>query len=330
MNQFDQLNNIIESNTSFLITSHVNPDADAICSELAIYLLLKKLGKKARIVNHSLTPYNLEFLDEEKVIERYDEKIHENIFNDADVMMLLDLNQANRVVRMEKGLREFKKTKVCIDHHQDPEKFYDLFVGGTDYSATGEVIYDFIKSTDVVKLDYQIAYQIYTAIMTDTGSFRFERTSPKIHKIIAELLEFGINPPEIYNKVYDQFHFSRIKLLGEALNSIQLDSTKKIAVMTLSNETQLKHNAVEADVDGFVNYCLSIQGVQIGILLYELKDGVKVSFRSKGNIQVSKLASEFGGGGHSNASGARFFNIKIDDIINDVTEAAKKYINEKE
>lgn len=330
MNQFDQLKNIIESNTSFLITSHVNPDADAICSELAIYLLLKKLGKKARIVNHSLTPYNLEFLDEEKVIERYDEKIHENIFNDADVMMLLDLNQANRVVRMEKGLREFKKTKVCIDHHQDPEKFYDLFVGGTDYSATGEVIYDFIKSTDVVKLDYQIAYQIYTAIMTDTGSFRFERTSPKIHKIIAELLEFGINPTEIYNKVYDQFHFSRIKLLGEALNSIQLDSTKKIAVMTLSNETQLKHNAVEADVDGFVNYCLSIQGVQIGILLYELKDGVKVSFRSKGNIQVSKLASEFGGGGHSNASGARFFNIKIDDIINDVTEAAKKYINEKE
>lgn len=330
MNQFDQLKNIIESKTSFLITSHVNPDADAICSELAIYLLLKKLGKKARIVNHSLTPYNLEFLDEEKVIERYDEKIHENIFNDADVMMLLDLNQANRVVRMEKGLREFKKTKVCIDHHQDPEKFYDLFVGGTDYSATGEVIYDFIKSTDVVKLDYQIAYQIYTAIMTDTGSFRFERTSPKIHKIIAELLEFGINPTEIYNKVYDQFHFSRIKLLGEALNSIQLDSTKKIAVMTLSNETQLKHNAVEADVDGFVNYCLSIQGVQIGILLYELKDGVKVSFRSKGNIQVSKLASEFGGGGHSNASGARFFNIKIDDIINDVTEAAKKYINEKE
>lgn len=328
MNQFDQLKNIIESNTSFLITSHVNPDADAICSELAIYLLLKKLGKKARIVNHSLTPYNLEFLDEEKVIERYDEKIHENIFNDADVMMLLDLNQANRVVRMEKGLRGFKKTKVCIDHHQDPEKFYDLFVGGTDYSATGEVIYDFIKSTDIVKLDYQIAYQIYTAIMTDTGSFRFERTSPKIHKIIAELLEFGINPTQIYNKVYDQFHFSRIKLLGEALNSIQLDSTKKIAVMTLSNETQLKHNAVEADVDGFVNYCLSIQGVQIGILLYELKDGVKVSFRSKGNIQVSKLASEFGGGGHSNASGARFFNIKIDDIINDVTEAAKKYINE--
>jgi phosphoesterase RecJ-like protein len=330
MNQFDQLKKIIESNNNFLITAHVNPDADAICSELALYLVLKKLGKKARIVNHSYTPYNLEFLDEEIVIERYDEIIHENIFNDADVMMLLDLNQANRVVRMENGLRSFQKTKVCIDHHQDPEKFYDLFIGGTEYSSTGEVLYDFIKSTNIIELDYPIAYQIYTAIMTDTGSFRFERTSPKIHRIIAELLEFGLNPTEIYNKVYDQFHFSRIKLLGEALNSIELDSTKKIAIMTLPNEVQQKHNAVEADVDGFVNYCLSIHSVQIGILLYELKDGVKVSFRSKGSIAVNKLASEFGGGGHSNASGARFFNIKIDDIINEVITAAKKYINEKE
>lgn len=328
MNQFDRLKKIIEDNNNFLITSHVNPDADAICSELALYLILKKLGKQARIVNHSFTPYNLEFLDEGNVIERYDEKKHENIFNDADVMMILDLNQANRVVRMENGLRTFSKIKVCIDHHQDPENFPDLFVGGSEYSATGEVLYDFINYTEIVKLDFSIAYQIYTAIMTDTGSFRYERTSSKIHRIIAELLEYGINPTEIYNRVYDQFHFSRVKLLGEALNSIELDSTKKIAIMTLPNEVQQKHNAVEADVDGFVNFCLSIQSVSIGILMYELKDGVKVSFRSKDSIPVNKLASEFGGGGHSNASGARFFNVKINDIKNQIVSVAQKYITE--
>lgn len=328
MNQFNRLQKVIEDNNNFLITSHVNPDADAICSELALYMILKKLGKQARIVNHSYTPYNLEFLDEGKVIERYDESIHENIFNDADVMMILDLNQANRIVRMEYGLRSFLKTKICIDHHQDPENFFDLLVGGTEYSATGEVLYDFINSTEIVNLDYSIAYQIYTAIMTDTGSFRFERTSPKIHRIIAELLEYGINPTEIYNRVYDQFHFSRVKLLGEALNSIELDSTKKIAIMTLPNEVQKKHKAVEADVDGFVNYCLSIQSVIIGILMYELKDGVKVSFRSKGSIPVNMLASEFGGGGHSNASGARFFNVSINEIKNQIITAAQKYIPE--
>mgnify|MGYP005846884727 CR=1 FL=1 len=328
MNNFKQLQKIIESHNKFLITSHVNPDADAISSELAAYLILKKLGKEVRIVNHSFTPYNLEFLDSNKVIERYDENNHQDIFNDADVILIVDLNQMNRVVRMEKGLRVSEKLKVCIDHHQDPENVFDLIVGGTDYSATGEIIYDFVKSTNIVELDYDIAYQIYTAIMTDTGSFRFERTSPKIHKIIAELLEYGLNPTEIYNKVYDQFHFSRVKLLGEALNSIELDSTGKIAVMTLPNEIQAKHNAVEADVDGFVNYCLSIIGVQIGILIYELKDGVKVSFRSKGSITVNKLASEFGGGGHTNAAGARFFNIRINDIKNKMLEAAQKYINQ--
>lgn len=328
MGHFKKLKKILLSHKKFLITSHVNPDADAICSELAAYLILKKLGKEVRIVNHSFTPYNLESLDRNKVIERYDENNHQDIFNDADVILVVDLNQMNRVVRMEKGLRTSNKFKVCIDHHQDPENVFDLIVGGTDYSATGEIIYDFVKSTNIVELDYDIAYQIYTAIMTDTGSFRFERTSPKIHKIIAELLEYGLNPTEIYNQVYDQFHFSRVKLLGEALNSIELDSTGKIAVMTLTNEIQAKHDAVEADVDGFVNYCLSIIGVQIGILIYELKDGVKVSFRSKGSITVNKLASEFGGGGHTNAAGARFFNIRINDIKNKILEAAQKYIKQ--
>lgn len=327
MDQFAQLKNIIDSYKSFLITSHVNPDADAICSELTMYLVLKKLGKEVRIVNHSFTPYNLEFLDKSNVIERYDEITHKNLFDEVDIIILMDLNQLNRVVRMEQGIRFSNKLKVCIDHHQGPENGFDLVVGGTDYSATGEILYDFIKTTGIVELDCDIAYQIYTAIMTDTGSFRFERTSPKIHRIIAELLEYGLNPTEIYTQVYDQFHFSRVKLLGEALNSIQLDSTKKIALMVLSNEDQLKHNAVEADVDGFVNYCLTIQGVQIGILIYELKDGVKVSFRSKGNIPVNKLASEFGGGGHANAAGARFFNMRINDIKNKILEAALKYIN---
>lgn len=326
MNQFTQLKNIIVNNQNFLITSHVNPDADAICSELAMHFILTKLGKNSRIVNHSATPYNLEFLDKNKLIERYDENKHKNIFEVVDVILLLDLNQLNRVVRMELGIRVTNKLKVCIDHHQDPENVFDLIVGGNEYSATGEIIYDFIKKTGLVSLDYEIAYQIYTAIMTDTGSFRFERTSAKIHLIIAKLLGYGLNPTEIYSNVYDQFNFSRVKLLGEALSSIELDSTKKIALMILPIETQNKHKADEADVDGFVNYCLTINGVQIGILIYELKDGVKVSFRSKGNIPVNKLAAEFGGGGHLNASGARFFNITIDDIKNKILEAAQKYI----
>ncbi|MCX7875402.1 MAG: bifunctional oligoribonuclease/PAP phosphatase NrnA [Melioribacteraceae bacterium] len=326
MNNFLQLKEIILNHNSFIISSHVNPDADAIGSELAFYYLLKKLNKNVRIINHSKTPYNLEFLDSENIIERYDEETHSNIFNEAEVFLLLDLNQAYRIVKMENGLRNFKGIKICIDHHQDPENIFDLIVGNTDYAATGEIIYDFIKQTNIVELDKNISLQLYAAIMTDTGSFRFERTSSKIHLLIAELLEYGINPKDIYDKIYDQFMFGRIKLLGRALSSIQLDETNKIAYMIVTQKMLEETNTCEDDVDGFVGYCLSIQNVTIGILFYELKDGLKISFRSKGNIPVNLLAKDFGGGGHINASGTRLFNISIDEILDKVILKAQQYL----
>lgn len=326
MNDFALLKKIITEHNSFLLSTHVNPDADALGSELAFYLILKKLGKKVRVVNYSATPYNLEFLDAEKVIEQYNNTLHADIFDQAEVFILLDLNQANRIVKMAEGYKDFKGVKVCIDHHQASEEKFDHLFGGAEYSATAEAIYDFINHTKIVELDYSIALQLYAGIMTDTGSFRFERTTPNVHRIIASLLEKGVDPVDVYDKVYNQFNFGRVKLLGEALSSIQLDSTKKIGYMIVRKES-LKHNgAAEADVDGFVNYCLTIQNVEIGILFYELEDGIKVSFRSKGEIPVNKLAAQFEGGGHINASGARFFNITIDEVKEKIISAAQSYL----
>lgn len=329
MNDFIILKEIIEKNKSFILTTHVNPDADAICSELALYFVLNNLGKKVIVINHSDTPYNLEFLDEDKIIQKFNLETHKNFFDETDVLIFVDLNRVNRVVSIEESARNFKGIKVCIDHHQDPENFFDYIFGNTNYSATGEIIYDFIKDTSIVKIDYKIAFQIYTAIMTDTGSFRYERTSSKIHKIAAELLELGVNPTEVYEKVYNQFNFNRIKLLGKILSTIELDSTKKIAYMIITREDQKNFDTNEDDIDGFVTYCLSIKNVVLGILFYELDDGVKISFRSKGNIPVNKLAEEFGGGGHFNASGTRLFNTKLDDIKVKVILTAQNYIQDK-
>ncbi|MCX6173376.1 MAG: bifunctional oligoribonuclease/PAP phosphatase NrnA [Ignavibacteriales bacterium] len=326
MSDFFLLKKIIDEHNSFLLSTHVNPDADALGSELAFYLILKKLGKKVKVVNHSSTPYNLEFLDEEKVIEKFDEKIHKNIFDEAEVFLLLDLNQANRIVKMEKGFRSFKGIKVCIDHHLDPENVFDNYFGSADYSATSEIIYEFIEQTKIVEIDYSIALQLYAGIMTDTGSFRFDRTNPRIHRIMAELLETGVNPTTVYDKIYDQFKFARIKLLGEALSTIELDSTKQIAAMCIKKEVLARTGATEADIDGFVNYCLTIQNIKIGILFYELRDGLKISFRSKGEIPVNKLAVEFGGGGHTNASGTRLFNTNIEEYKEKVIKAAQQYL----
>ncbi len=329
MNNFDLLKNIILQHKSFLLTVHVNPDADAIGSQLAFYEILKKLGKNVKAVNHSGTPYNLEFLDIDNVVEKYDEQNHSNIFNEIDIAVAMDLNQANRIVKMENAFRNFNSMKLCIDHHQDPEDFVNHFFGGTDYSATGEIIFDFIDQTKIVELDKRIAELLYAAIMTDTGSFRFERTSPKVHRIAATLLEYGVNPTKMYDKIYDQFLFGRVKLLGEALRSIQIDSTKQIAYMEITIDDLEKNGATEADIDGFVNYCLSIQNIKIGILFHELKDGIKISFRSKGKLPVNKLAYEFNGGGHMNASGARLFNTTINDIKEKVISSAQKYLDHR-
>ncbi|MBL1212873.1 MAG: bifunctional oligoribonuclease/PAP phosphatase NrnA [Ignavibacteriae bacterium] len=326
MLDFSKLKEIIETNERFIITSHVNPDADAIGSELALHMLLKKLGKTSYIINHSATPYNLEFLDKENAVQKYDPAKHDKLIEESDVVFFLDINQLYRVVSLKEVLGKFDKIKVCIDHHQDPDEFADYYFTDISATSTGEIIYEFIKETKIVELDLDIANSIYAAIMTDTGSFRYERTTSKTHLIIADLLNYGVNPNYIYDRIHDQSKMSKLKLLGEALNTITLNSSKDICYMTITQQALKRSGALESDVDGFVSFCMSIENVKIGMLFFELKNGIKISFRSKGKIPVNKLAKEFSGGGHTNAAGTRLFDVQLDDYIDKVVTAAKKYL----
>lgn len=328
MIEFKKLKDVIEKNSVFLLTTHVNPDADAIGSEIAFYQILKKLGKKTYIINHSGTPYNLAFLDSDGILEKYDEKKHLKLFDKADVLVALDFNRSDRMVSMRGAFNNSSKYKICIDHHQEPEDFVNESFIDTQYSATGQIIYDLIKKTGIVHLDLSTAYPIYAAIMTDTGSFRFERTTPEIHHIAAELLQQNVVPGEVFDKIYDQSKFSKIKLMGRALESMTLYGEKKqIAYMHLTQKDFEELGAIESDTDGFVNFSLSVEGVRIGMLFIELKNGFKVSFRSKGSIPVNKLAAEFGGGGHINASGARIFDRELNGIMPGILEKAELYLD---
>ncbi len=323
---FFSLQKILEENTDFIITCHVNPDADAIGSELAVYDILTQIKKNARIINYSKTPYNLEFLDSNKVIEKYDPGKHDEVIKNSGVIILLDLNQLSRTVKMENAIRNSPAIKVCIDHHTEPENFSEYMIVDNQYSSTGEIIYDFLDKTEIAVLNHNIATQLYAAIMTDTGSFRFERTTPELHRKVANLLEQGVSPYEIYDQIYAQFNLSRNKLLGHALASLELSKSGKIAYMTITQDMLKKTGAFESDVDGFVNYCLEIKGVEIGMLFFELKDGVKVSFRSKLDVPVNKLAEKFKGGGHFNASGTRLFNVKLNEIQPQIVESAEELL----
>ncbi|MCW8850040.1 MAG: bifunctional oligoribonuclease/PAP phosphatase NrnA [Melioribacteraceae bacterium] len=326
MQKLNELLSALKSHSTFIITSHVNPDADAIGSELAIAGVLKQLGKKYFILNTSITPYNLEFLDLSNEIQVYDSSKHDILFDEADAAIFLDLNHINRTVRIEEQFRKFKGTKICIDHHTEPENFGDFELIDQSKSSTGEIIYDIIDSSEELKFDAQIALTIYAAILTDTGSFRFSKTTAAVHRKVAKLLEFGLSPEDIYDKIYAQYEFSRIKLLGESLSSISITESGKVSYMIVHQENLLKCNGIESDVDGFVNFALTTSGVEIGILFFELADGLKISFRSKGTIPVNLLAKEFGGGGHVNASGTRLFDVTIDEILPKVLESAEKLV----
>jgi phosphoesterase RecJ-like protein len=327
MIDFQKLAEILSNNKSFLITTHVNPDADAIGSEVAFYKMLKMLGKECKIINHSAIPYNLRFLDSDGVIEKYDATLHDFYFDNSDILVALDFNRADRMVSMQKAFTDSNQIKICIDHHQNPEDFVNYQFIDSSYSATGHILYDFIKRTDIVKINKVLAAPLYAAMMTDTGSFRFERTTATLHRIIAELLDTGVNPTEIYNQLYDESKLSKIKLLGRCINSLQLIAGKQIGYMILTQKDFSELEALESDTENFVNFILSIQGVKIGMLFIELKNGFKVSFRSKGNIPVNKLAGVFGGGGHTNASGARFKDSQMKDMIPKILSEAEKFIN---
>ncbi len=328
MIDFELLKKIILEHNSFLLTTHVNPDADAIGSEVAFYFILKELGKEVHIVNHSDTPYNLEFLDRDRKIEKFEAEKHSSLFNKVDVLVALDFNRSNRMVKMRDSFENSTKLKICIDHHQDPENFANYFFNDEQYSATGHIIFNLIEKTNIVKLNYQTAYPIYAAIMTDTGSFRFNRTTPEIHMIAAKLLLQGVKPDEVYDRLYDQSKFSKIKLLGKTLHSLQLYGDKnQIGYMKITRDDFTVTEAVESDTENFVNFSLSVEGVKIGLLFIELEEGFKVSFRSKGKIPVNKLAAEFGGGGHINAAGARIFDYNLMDLLPQILKKTEKYLD---
>ncbi|MBM4176346.1 MAG: bifunctional oligoribonuclease/PAP phosphatase NrnA [Ignavibacteria bacterium] len=329
MIDFKKFVEIVNKNSKFVITTHINPDGDALGSQLALAYFLKKLGKEVELINHSQTPGNYKFLNEENLIKQYNKKF-DNIILNADALIAVDFNEITRVKSMVDVFQRSKAYKICIDHHTNPKNFVDEFFCDTDYSATGEIIFELIKSYGENLFDKKIADALYTAIMTDTGSFRFERTSPKVHRIIAELLEMGTNPTEIYNKIYNELSTAKLKLLGSGISNIQSNSDGSISYMVITQEMLKSAEANEEDVDGFVNFCLSIKSAKIGILFFELADGVKASLRSRDTFPVSLLAEKFGGGGHINAAGIRFYDKQLDEVIPQLLQQTEKDLTEFE
>jgi bifunctional oligoribonuclease and PAP phosphatase NrnA len=322
----EYLQSLIETYQRYVLTTHVNPDGDALGSQLAFAALLRSRSKDVRIINCDDTPPNYRFLDPDGCIEVFTPAQHRHVLMNAELIFLIDTNDPYRLRSMSQAVLASPSLKVIIDHHPEPVDVGTPPIIDIDAAATGEMMYRFILKLDPAILTADVSTALYTAIMTDSGSFRFPKTDPETHRIAADLISRGADPTGIYAHVYDSGSLNRLRLLGQMLSGITTSSDGSVgyAVITMKmfDETQTS----EVDTDGFINYTLGIGGVRIGLLFVEQPAEVKISFRSKGNIPINELAKEFGGNGHRNAAGARLRGIPFDEVVQRILTRADSFL----
>lgn len=301
MNNFNEITKLLEKNNSFLITSHKNIDGDAIGSELALYFILKKLNKKPIILNQDRLPRIYNFLpDSDKVHCLEDNYI--NIKN-IDVGIIVDCSNFERIEETYKIFKNIKNI-INIDHHNSNKKFGDLNYIDSSASSVGEIIYDLIKFINLDLLDEKISTCLYTAIITDTGSFRYSNVSSKTFSIVSDLASQGIKPNLIADNIYNRNTYSGLKLLGKALLTLEVDESNYVSWLTITRDMLNDTEANDEEVEGIIDIARTLENTEVSILFRETKDNkIKVSFRSKGDFNVNEFAGKFNGGGHPNSSG---------------------------
>ncbi len=319
--------NLIRRNDSFVLTTHISPDGDALGSQLALGLFLRRLGKRVTMINADVPPYNLEWLPAIDSIQHFDGSLRQiRAINESDVIIVLDTNAADRLGRMASAVENSSAVKALVDHHTHPETWFDKTFVRETASSTAELVYELLHQWDGDGIDADVATLLYTGIMTDTGSFRFNSVTPEVHRIVADILERGgIHPAPIHTAIFDTRSRAGIRLLARTLESITLTYGDELGYMVLSQRMMRETGASRDETDGFVNYILSIETVRVAVIFSETEKGIKISFRSKGDTYVHELARHFGGGGHKNASGA-FVKGSLEQVIDDVIGAAPRFI----
>ena len=320
---FPTFKTLLKKTKNVVIVTHWSPDGDAIGSSLGLYHYFKQLNKSVNVVVPNAYPDFLKWMPGNKMVLNFQEQEKKvtKLLNSADIIFTLDFNSYSRLEKLGEVLKETSAPKVLIDHHQQPDSYASYYFHDVKACSTCELVFDFIVGLgDKKRIDKKIAACLYTGLMTDTGSFRYPSVTSNTHLIISELLKTGIVPSDIHSAVYDSYSLDRLKLLGYALSEkMKVIEGFPVAYFTLSEKELSKFNYQKGDIEGLVNYPFSIKGIKVCALFNESDDYVKISFRSKGKIDVNTFARKyFKGGGHINAAGGR-----SQDSI-DVTE--KKFI----
>jgi phosphoesterase RecJ-like protein len=328
--EFQDISKLLKASDNVVITSHHNPDGDAIGSALAMYHFLLSFNKNLTVTVPNDYPGFLKWMDGSNQIILFDrdKTTVKKALNEADLVFCLDYNSLHRAGDMAESIKNSNAPCILIDHHPDPElDDFTYFLSVIETSSTSELVYRFIKSIQPgIQLSQPVAESLFVGIMTDTGSYSYACNYPDTFTITGELLRAGVNAERVHRLVYDTFSENRLRLLGFAISQkLVLLPEYKTAYIALTKKELNDYNYQVGDTEGVVNYALSIEGVMVAVLLTERKDRIRLSFRSKGNFSVNQIAREhFKGGGHMNAAGGDSFK-SMDDTISALKKVLGQY-----
>ncbi len=315
-----------------VITTHLRPDGDALGSEIALGLGLEKLGKRVWMLNNDAPPPNLDWMLDLAPAKKFTGALKQRrAINEADTLVVVDTGALDRLGDFGPTFQGGPGRKVLIDHHPNPEPWFDDALVETTAAATGELVYDLLcalgDEAGQELIDGPIATALYAAIMTDTGSFRYGATTARTHRIVADVLEKGdLHPEEVHVAIFDTRQMSGLRLLSRALDTITPVYDGQVAYVVVSLDALNNSDARSNEAEGIVSYPLSLDGVRAVVMFLETQKGIKCSFRSKGDLAINGWARAFGGGGHRNAAGAYIRNKPLREVIDEVITAAPEHL----
>jgi phosphoesterase RecJ-like protein len=326
-----ELLTILSSPKRIVITTHKNPDGDAMGSSLALYQYLTLKGHNALVITPNEYPDFLDWLPGNSTVKNAKDipQFAKDRIAEAEIIFCLDFNTLNRIDQLAEPVEQSTAYKVLIDHHQQPQPF-DFMFHRVEASSTCQLIFEFIDMLgDKAMINKDIASCLYTGIMTDTGSFKFPSTTATVHRIIADLIEAGAENSAIHRNVFSAYTANRLKLLGHCIGEkLTVIPEKATAYITLGKEELKKYSFQPGDTEGIVNYPLDIKGIKLSVIFIEREDGIKISFRSVGKFSVNQFSrANFGGGGHDNAAGGQS-SLTLQQTVEKFVTLLDTYANE--
>jgi bifunctional oligoribonuclease and PAP phosphatase NrnA len=316
--QLSELRSLLASPRLITIVSHKNPDGDAIGSSLGLYHYLIGKGHTVSVVMPTDYPQFLKWMDGTAIVLNHERDAHrgEALVMDCDVLFCLDFNTPDRAFNLEKSIRASRAKKVMIDHHPQPEPFVDFMLSDTSSCSTAQLVHRFITLMGDKVTSKACAECLYTGILTDSGSFRFPSVTSETHRIVADLLDAGVDHAAVYDLIHNAGSEQRIRLLGYCINDkLTVMHEFGVGFISLSMQEKERFHFRPGDTEGTVNYPLSIEGVHFSAMFIEDKDTVKISFRSIGDFDVNAFSrAHFDGGGHRNAAGGRC-DLSLDETL---------------